>query len=152
MEVDRNGLEVLSESECLTRLESGTVGRVAVTVGALPAIFPINYLLVDRTVLFRTGSGTKLTAATKNAVVAFEVDDFDPVDHTGWSVMIVGIARDVTDVVHETSIDETLIARWAHGPDGRIVAIVPEQITGRQLGHAAAQQGGTVHTRPSTSR
>ena len=41
------GLEVLSEDVAARLLASGAVGRVGVTIGALPAIFPVNYVVVD---------------------------------------------------------------------------------------------------------
>src|SRR5205085_1549212 len=82
----------LDEDECLALAARRPVGRVAVTVGALPAVFPVNFRLAGTQILFRTASGTKLDAATRRAVVAFEVDDFDPDTQTGWSVLIVGLA------------------------------------------------------------
>lgn len=132
---DRNGLEILDDPECVALLAQASVGRVSVSVGALPAIFPVNYRLFDGTILFRTGRGTKLDAAAANAVVAFEVDHFDPVDHTGWSVMAVGVARDVTDQATRDGFDVSTVPRWADGPDGRVVGIVPEQLSGRRLRH-----------------
>lgn len=58
------GLEILDTGQCLALAATRPVGRVAVTVGALPAVFPVNYCLVDSRVYFRTGAGTKLDAAT----------------------------------------------------------------------------------------
>jgi hypothetical protein len=139
MEIDRNGLEVLAEDECLALLASATLGRVAITSGALPTILPVNYRLVGRTILFRTGRGTKLDAATANAVVAFEVDDFDPVEHTGWSVNAIGVARDLEAVLHLLTFDVTEIPRWAPTGDERVVAVTGELITGRRLRQDLAQ-------------
>lgn len=135
MELDRNGLEVLDEHECLALLATATLGRVAITTGALPTILPVNYRLVGSTVLFRTGRGTKLDAATANAVVAFEVDDFDPVGHTGWSVNLIGVARDLDAVLRNLTFDPTEIPRWAPTGDERVVAITAELVTGRRIRH-----------------
>jgi nitroimidazol reductase NimA-like FMN-containing flavoprotein (pyridoxamine 5'-phosphate oxidase superfamily) len=143
MDTDRNGLEVLEEDECLALLGSATLGRIAITSGALPVILPVNFVLVDRTVLFRTGRGTKLDAATHGAVVAFEADDCDPVDHTGWSVNVIGVARDLSEVVAHMTFDTTRIPRWAPGPDGRVVAVEAEIVTGRRLRHDAAALAGS---------
>src|SRR5215204_6365214 len=93
MEVDRNGLEVLAPDECLRLLATATLGRIGVTSGALPTVLPINFRFDGRRILFRTGVGTKLDAATHNAVVAFEVDEIDPLAHTGWSVGAGGRRR-----------------------------------------------------------
>lgn len=97
MEVDRNGLEVLDRDECLRLLATAELGRIALTDDALPVIVPVNFRLAQQLVLIRTGLGTKLDAATRNAVVAFEVDDVDPVRKVGWSVMVQGIARELAD-------------------------------------------------------
>jgi nitroimidazol reductase NimA-like FMN-containing flavoprotein (pyridoxamine 5'-phosphate oxidase superfamily) len=59
------GLELLSEEECVDLLRTGGVGRVGVTIAGLPVILPVNYACVDGDVLFRTGEGTKLNAATQ---------------------------------------------------------------------------------------
>ncbi len=83
--------------DCLRLLASATIGRVGISIGALPVVLPVNFRLVDDRIVFCTGIGTKLDAATANSVVAFEVDDFEPVSHTGWSVVVTGIAHEVVD-------------------------------------------------------
>jgi hypothetical protein len=135
VELDRNGLEVLDTAECLRLLHSRSVGRVGITSGGLPAILPVNYQVVGHHILFRTGEGSKLDAATRNAVVAFEVDASDPLEHTGWSVLAVGVARDLTDVLTEIPFDTTSIPRWAAGANGRVVVIAAEMLSGRRLTH-----------------
>jgi nitroimidazol reductase NimA-like FMN-containing flavoprotein (pyridoxamine 5'-phosphate oxidase superfamily) len=135
MEVDRNGLEVLGPEECLRLLRTAAIGRVGLSSAALPSVLPVNFRLVGDRILFRTGWGSKLDAATRNAVVAFEVDDFDVVDHTGWSVLVVGVARDLLeDEVDEIDpAERARIERWASGPDDRMVAISCELVSGRRI-------------------
>jgi hypothetical protein len=70
------------------------VGRVAIIVGHYPLVFPVNYALEGRYLLFRTGVGTKLWATTRSNVT-FEVDDLDFAHQRGWSVMAHGVAREV---------------------------------------------------------
>jgi hypothetical protein len=130
MTIDRNGLEVLGRQECLRLLSTGTIGRIGITSRALPAILPINYRVDGDRILFRTSPGTKLDAATHNAVVAFEVDHVDPIYHSGWSVLVTGVASDVSES-EAAEVDAT--PRWAPGPDGRLVAISINQISGRRL-------------------
>jgi hypothetical protein len=128
--IDRNGLQVLDSDECLRLLATVSIGRIAISSGALPVILPINYRVDGDRILFRTGSGTKLDAATRNAVVAFEVDHIDPMYHSGWSVVVTGIAADV-----EGAADEAIWStpRWAGGDVDRLVAISINQISGRRL-------------------
>jgi len=133
VEVDRNGLEVLSLEECLHLLDHAHVGRVGCTSGALPMIFPVNYRLVGDEILFRTNVGTKLEAATRGAVVAFEIDHHDPVEHEGWSVVVVGVAREVAESEVRDRFSHTPVARWAPGQDGRMVAISTDMVSGRRI-------------------
>jgi len=132
-EVDRNGLEILCREECLRLLGTATLGRVAISVGALPNILPVNFRIVGDEVAFRTTVGTKLEAATRNAVVAFEVDDLDPMYHTGWSVVVVGVAREVTDAAERGRFEAANMPRWAPIDAHRIVAISTQMVSGRRI-------------------
>lgn len=131
---DRNGLDLLDRDECLRLLAGATLGRVGVSFGALPTILPVNFRLVDEEIAFRTTVGTKLDAATCNAVVAFEVDEFDPIYHSGWSVVVLGIAREVTDADELDRFHHAHIPRWAPVPSERVVAIPTEMVSGRRIG------------------
>jgi len=133
VQVDRNGLEVLGRDECLQLLASMTLGRVGCTSGALPIVLPVNFRLVGDEVVFRTGVGTKLDAATRNAVVAFEVDDMDPLSHEGWSVLVTGVSREVADPEELASLVASAIPRWAPRSDGRVVAISTDLVSGRRI-------------------
>ena len=97
MEVDRNGLEVLDRAECLQLLALRRFGRLGLTSGALPTILPVNYWFDGSSIYVRTSPGSKLDAALRGAVVAFEVDDIEPMEHAGWGVVVTGIAREVTE-------------------------------------------------------
>ena len=96
MDVDRQGLEVLSRGQCLRLMRRRTIGRVVLSVDALPAAFPVNYALLGDDVVFRSAEGSKFSAALEGAVVAFEADSIDPVRHCGWSVLIRGEASVLT--------------------------------------------------------
>lgn len=133
MEIDRNGLEVLGREECLRLLRSATIGRVGTTIGALPTVLPVNFRVVDDRIVFRTTVGTKLDAAATNSVVAFEVDAIDPLNHGGWSVVVTGIAREVTDPSELAALSAANIPFWAPTSDGHVVAIRTEMISGRRL-------------------
>jgi uncharacterized protein len=135
VEVDRNGLEVLSREDCLLLLETAVLGRVAVSSGALPTILPVNFTYDGRQILIRTGRGTKLDAATRNTVVAFEVDQIEPARDAGWSVVVTGVARELTDPGEMAAAQHPLLVRWASASsaDDRIVAISPDVISGRRV-------------------
>ncbi len=138
MLVDRSGLEVLDRGDCLRLLASATIGRVGISVGALPVVLPVNFRLVDERIVFRTGIGTKLDAATANSVVAFEVDDFEPVSHTGWSVVVAGIAHEVVDHAALDALHSSDIPRWALSGESRVVAVDTDRISGRRISQTLA--------------
>lgn len=126
------GLEILTEDECWRLIEMPGIGRVGVTVGALPAIFPVNYAAPDRTIVFRTAAGTKLRAAVEHAVVVFEVDHADPLYHDGWSVQVVGLAEPIDDGDGGAS-RRVAVAPWAPGDRPNYVRIRPEMVSGRRI-------------------
>jgi nitroimidazol reductase NimA-like FMN-containing flavoprotein (pyridoxamine 5'-phosphate oxidase superfamily) len=70
-----SALRNLAEDECLELLASRVLGRVAVVVDDAARVYPVNYLLDGRDVVFRTDEGTKLDAAHRCALATFEVDD-----------------------------------------------------------------------------
>jgi nitroimidazol reductase NimA-like FMN-containing flavoprotein (pyridoxamine 5'-phosphate oxidase superfamily) len=86
----------LSEAECRRLLGGHTLGRVGITSGGLPLILPVHYVYDDDVIVFRTGAGTKLRAASSGDVLGFEVDDYDADSGRGWSVMVLGRATVVT--------------------------------------------------------
>jgi hypothetical protein len=128
------GLDILGEDECLRLLGTVPIGRVGVCSGALPAILPVNFELYGRSIVFRTGQGSKLDAAVRFAVVAFQADHYDPLYHTGWSVLAVGQARDITDNVDLIATDPT-VRPWAGGERQHYVTIEAEFVSGRRITH-----------------
>ncbi|OJU38801.1 MAG: hypothetical protein BGN97_10780 [Microbacterium sp. 69-10] len=70
----------LSEEECWQRLKGPEIGRLVTHVGEVIDIFPINYVIDDRTIVFRTAEGSKLVELTVNDEVLFEVDDHTDAD------------------------------------------------------------------------
>src|SRR4051812_18942034 len=141
MELDRNGLEVLDRDECLQMLGGATIGRIGVQYGALPTVLPVNFALYEDAIVVRTSPGTKLDAATRNAVVAFEADSIDGVYHTGWSVSVTGVAREVVNGDQLARMRSLPLAHWAPGPADHFVAISTELVSGRRIGGNASGVG-----------
>ncbi|MDT7544452.1 MAG: hypothetical protein QOE99_562 [Actinomycetota bacterium] len=125
-------LQALSRVECLQLLARGSLGRVAFTERALPAIRPVNYALVGNHVLLRI-DGDGLGRRLDGQVVAFEVDEMDAGVNTGWSVVVTGTARllrDAGELMRQEAFPVVSVA--GAGRDAR-VCIVPGDITGRRI-------------------
>jgi len=140
--MDLEGLELLSEQQCRALLSQERVGRVAVSVGALPAVFPVNYVVASDEILFFTGEGTKLRAATANTVVAFEVDHLDPIAERGWSVLVVGQARERSEPAVVAGAKASGLHPWAEGDRHHLVGLTIELVSGRRIGLTADRGRG----------
>jgi uncharacterized protein len=127
------GLELLEESTCRSLLASRGVGRIGLTMGSVPVIFPVNHVVIDGAVVFRTAPGSKLEAAVRGSVVAFEVDDYEQAQRTGWSVLAVGKAEVVHDLDFTFQVIAAGLEPWAGGIRTHIVRIDPEFVSGRRL-------------------
>lgn len=133
MNIDVHELQLLNPRECKQRLAQKSVGRVGISMAALPVVFPVNYAVLDGDVIVRTGEGTKLDAALAGAVVAFEVDDVDPIYHEGWSVLLQGRASVVTDPDDLERIARLPLRPWAPGSRDRYIRIPAELVSGRRI-------------------
>ena len=133
MDIDRNGLEVLDRSECLRLLGAAHIGRLGLSIDALPVILPINFVLDDDKVIFRTAAGTKLSAAARSAIVAFEVDHIEPISHEGWSVLVTGRAYEVLDALRIAELERLPLRPWAPGSRDHFISIDTDRISGRRL-------------------
>jgi uncharacterized protein len=127
------GLELLTEDQARGLLATGEVGRVGITIGAMPAIFPVNYRVIDGAIVFRTAPGSKMSAAAEGAVVAFEVDDYQVADRSGWSVLAVGRAEVVHDLAMSCKVLDAQLEPLAGGRRTAIVRIEPTFLSGRRL-------------------
>jgi len=124
----------LTAEECQTLLAQAGFGRVGVTVAALPEIFPVKFCLLDGDIVFRTGAGTKLHAATQGTVVAFEVDEFDPTSESGWSVLVIGPSAEEHDPARIREARRRVSDGWVPGERDHVVRITPQKVSGRRLG------------------
>lgn len=127
-------LEEIPEEECLALLAAGSVGRIAAVSSGQPVIFPVNYVLEGSTVAFRTDPGTKLDAATLGRV-AFEIDFVDPDGREGWSVVVQGVGREITDAWDSWSqrVTARALEPWAAGAKEHWVAIATPVFSGRRI-------------------
>lgn len=130
--VDSAGLDVLGRDECMALLATVPIGRIVFTEGALPAIQPVNFAMDGDDVLIRTGVGSKLAAAARSAIVAFEVDRYDEATMTGWSVVLIGRAHAVGQSEHDRLRTVDLVP-WALGSRPHFIRITPEIVRGRRI-------------------
>jgi uncharacterized protein len=138
LSLDHSGLGVLSQEECLRRIRTARVGRVAFVEDGEPVILPVNHGLDGNSVIFRTASGSKLIAAENEVPVAFEVDAFDADRRMGWSVVIRGAASVVEDPTEVSRLATLGVSPWADLVERtNWVRIRAYSLTGREVVHPA---------------
>lgn len=132
MDERQQATEILSETECWELLDHTTVGRLAVDIAGQPDIFPINFVVDDRGIVFRSAAGTKLAGAVLNGVVAFEIDGYQPGDRTAWSVVVKGNARPIERMQELFDAENLPLFPWLAWDKPNFVRIEPTVVTGRR--------------------
>ena len=122
---------VLSEDESWSLLSSMSLGRIVTVLGGQPEIFPVNFVVQHRTILFRTAEGTKLISAAINNNVLFEVDEHNAVD--GWSVIVKGMARTLRTSEEIDEAERAQLLPWTATVKQHFVRIRPMSVTGRRF-------------------
>ena len=131
---DRSGMEILDHDECMALLASVPIGRVAMIDSGEIAVLPVNHVVQDGRVCFRTAPGAKLDAGIMQHVATFEADDFDAEAGTGWSVLVKGRADLVTDADELERLRESGVRPWSN-PTFRTnwVTMHATSVTGRRI-------------------
>lgn len=124
----------IDEEGCWQLLAGAEVGRLVTHVGDTIDIFPINYVVDGRSIVFRTAEGSKLLELTINAAVIFEVDDHTDTD--AWSVVLRGNASTLDTLAERENADRLNLKPWIPTLKYNYVRITPTSLTGRAFERA----------------
>ena len=127
------GMSMLGEDECWRLLAHAEVGRLAVAVRDTPEIYPVNFVVDNRTLLFRTAEGTKLATVAVSKRVAFEIDGFDSATGEAWSVVVHGTATPLERLNDVYAAQELPLFPWDSTPKPIFVRITATRVTGRRF-------------------
>ncbi len=136
LDLDWAGSEILGIDDCWRLVDTQAVGRIGLVDAGSPVILPVNIARDGSRIVFRTGPGSKLAAAMLQRPVCVEVDHWDPMQHTGWSVVAKGVADHVLDPDELDRLDRLPVRPWSN-PDRRPewVRVMVTELTGRRLRH-----------------
>ena len=106
-------MDTLSRDESIQLLDTSLVAHIGLISGGAPYVTPMSYVRDGNRLLFRTEAGKKLDALRSNPAVCVEVSEFD--DQTGeWaSVIVIGVASEVTDNHSKQVAVDGLLRRYA---------------------------------------
>ncbi len=125
----------LDADECWELLSRSGLGRLATAAGGRADIFPVNYIVRDQSILFRTATGSKLGQLSEAPSVAFEVDGHDSKRY--WSVVVHGTARlldDDREIIRSGVLE---LASWSPSEKHHFVRITPTDLTGVHVDRAS---------------
>jgi nitroimidazol reductase NimA-like FMN-containing flavoprotein (pyridoxamine 5'-phosphate oxidase superfamily) len=132
-------VEELTEAESLRLIAQAEVGRIGFVSRYGPVILPVNFKVLDGSVVFRTEAGNSLDEDLRTGIadaeykVAFEIDAMNPADRTGWSVLIQGAAHHVDDEEERAAVLKAGVEPWAGGERDVYFRITPTAISGRRI-------------------
>jgi nitroimidazol reductase NimA-like FMN-containing flavoprotein (pyridoxamine 5'-phosphate oxidase superfamily) len=125
--------EELSRAECLELLQYDSyVGRLGVIVDGRPQVLPVNYLAGETSLVFCTAPGS-VPSSTIGQSVAFEVDGIRSLYRSGWSVLVQGVAEQVTDPTEIEQLRHGPLKSWAAPGPQVWVRVSIDEISGRRL-------------------
>ena len=126
-----DGVTILPEHRCWDLMASVTLGRLVTSVSGNPEIFPVNFVVQRRTILFRTAEGTKLVSTAINNRVVFEVDDHNVAE--GWRVIVKGTARSLRTDEEIVDAEHAQVLSWTAADKMFYVRVIPRIVTGRRF-------------------
>jgi uncharacterized protein len=135
VKLDPRGSTVLGENACRRRLEreaaAAGIGRVAINGDRSPYVIPVNFTVIRGAIVIRLGTGWA-AFHLDGAAVTFEADQATASHHSGWSVVVEGVARIVPydDVAR---LGANLPTPMVTLPGMRVFEIVPFKVTGRAV-------------------
>jgi transcriptional regulator with XRE-family HTH domain len=123
----------LVPAECHRLIAPGGVGRIGLSTTTGPVVLPVNFAVVDGTIVIRTAGGTMIEGHA-DEMVALEVDHIDDALHEGWSVLVRGQAHRVSHPAELRRVRQlAALYPWPGGDREVYVRIIPDHITGRRL-------------------
>jgi len=133
----RRRMVELTKPESLELMSSVQVGRLAFVHNALPAIRPVNHLVDNDAVIIRATLGAAITkdiaaGLPGGMMVAYEADAIDTNRQLGWSVIVVGPARLLTDRTAMARY-RSLIEPWVAGPADEVISISADMVHGYRI-------------------
>ena len=128
-----NHIETLTHEEAMDLLTFGAyLGRIAYIEKGRPVVRPVNYLADDGEIIFRTHKGTAISRF-QNEHVEFETDSSHPLEHSGWSVIVQGVASVIRNSKAREILRRGPLMSWAWPQGEHYVSMSILEISGIRI-------------------
>jgi nitroimidazol reductase NimA-like FMN-containing flavoprotein (pyridoxamine 5'-phosphate oxidase superfamily) len=121
------------DEQCLALLGRAQLGRIALSLRALPVVIPVRYTRDDEDLLF-TASGEELSRALHGNIAALQADGYEEDSGQRWTVFAMGPVQRVEGVERLGMIARSLpwLPSTAMGEDG-LFRLKPAVLSGRWM-------------------
>lgn len=130
---DSVGPEILNREDCLRLLGTVRIGRIVYTERAMPAVQPVPFVVHEETIVLRASASGALSAAMRDAVVAFEAGSFSEDLRTGWSVRVIGRGTEISAPAELAELELLPLVGWMPSPHDHYLRVTVDRIAGRRL-------------------
>jgi hypothetical protein len=114
----------------------GGVGRIVFSTQRGPVALPVNFEFTEDQIVFSTDD-EKASALSSGSTIGFEIDRADETLSEGWSVLVTGTCRRITDPEDVQRLSSLDLEAWAGGDRHALIAITPTETTGRVIVHSS---------------
>ncbi|MET9618679.1 pyridoxamine 5'-phosphate oxidase family protein [Kitasatospora indigofera] len=128
------GAEECTREQSLELLRQTVIGRLIHTDDAMPAVTPSCFTVDSLGEVVIPLPASWRADLMDGEVVGFETDRFDEQTLQGWTVLVVGRSRMVTDPVKIEALKHRGPPHWGHRPTRGYLRIQPELVTGQRYG------------------
>jgi hypothetical protein len=135
-------MDVLDADACWRLLAEAPVGRVGFVTAGRPIVLPVNHVVDERTVIFRTAPTSPLGQLRPGQPVSFEVDVADPQRLVGQSAVVAGEVEAVP-ARRRRALAAGGPRPWAGGDREVWWCIRPMSVSGRAVSRHRRQPDGT---------
>ena len=126
----------LTRGQAMRLLRSVSMGRIAFTYRAMPAIRPVNHMVDEAgRIVIRSHEGASIVTAAdakRGTVVSYEADQIDTEARAGWTVVVTGLAR-IVDEPGQAAAYRRQLHPWVTGQIDYIISIEPTIVTAFEL-------------------
>ncbi|WP_237185028.1 pyridoxamine 5'-phosphate oxidase family protein [Rothia nasimurium] len=126
-----NPIKTLSEDRCWELLAAHEFGRLALAVGGEVDIYPVNFVVHEKKIYFRTAAGQKLSEVVISRKAAFEIDEV--IDGTARSVVVHGNAHWLTSEADLDAVEALGLRTYSPTYKTNWVEVEPVSVSGREF-------------------